>query len=175
MRSLHAALNNSKIGELLVLKGVITCSELRHALEEHKSRKIPLGQILIERNVLSKRTLALILLRQKALRVVAGTMLFFQGPRGLITVPVRPRLISNNIDMLVLAVKNGNGLGVLSKPAAKPLIDDGSVVLLLQNYPLPVYWLRACVPQTRTNLARVKVMLEHIRNALLPIPPWERD
>ncbi len=77
MRSLHAALNNSKIGELLVLKGVITCSELLHALDEHKSRKIPLGQILIERNVLSKRTLALILLRQKALRVVAGTMLFF--------------------------------------------------------------------------------------------------
>lgn len=77
LRSLHATLNHSKIGELLVLKGVITCSELRLALEEHQSRKIPLGQVLIERKILSQRTLAAILLRQKALRVAAGTLLFF--------------------------------------------------------------------------------------------------
>ncbi len=75
-RSLHAALNNSKIGELLVLKGIITCSELRQALDEHKSRNIPLGQVLIEHKILSKRTLALILLRQKALRIAAASLLF---------------------------------------------------------------------------------------------------
>ena len=77
MRSLQATLNNSKIGELLVLKGVITSSELRHALDEHKSKNIPLGQVLVQHQLLSKGELFLLLLRQRALRFLAGTILFF--------------------------------------------------------------------------------------------------
>lgn len=80
--TLRALLDNSKIGDLLVLHGVITPAQLRSALDEHRASAIPLGQILIQNKILSRRTLLFTLLRQRMLRFMAGGLLFVMSLGG---------------------------------------------------------------------------------------------
>lgn len=80
--TLRTLLDHSKIGDLLVLKGVITSSQLNSALEEHRASAVPLGQILIKNKALNRQTLLLTLFKQKALRFMAGGLLFLMTLGG---------------------------------------------------------------------------------------------
>lgn len=76
LAQLRAILDKSKIGDLLVFRGLITQSDLERALAEHRETRAPLGQILIKSYALSRRDLFMTLARQRVLRLVAGGMLF---------------------------------------------------------------------------------------------------
>lgn len=66
-----------RVGELLVAKGLITSSELRHALRAQKETSVPLGQVFLEQAVISKNQLRFILFKQTALRTLAAALLCF--------------------------------------------------------------------------------------------------
>lgn len=80
--TLRALLDHSRIGELLVLRGLITNDQLETALDERRSCALPLGEILIRNNIISRRALTYTLWRQRALRFVAGGLLFFMTLGG---------------------------------------------------------------------------------------------
>lgn len=102
----------------------------------------------------------------------AGATWTFGSKRGPISVQVRPKFISNDIQMIVNAAKDGSGIAVLSKLISKQARKDGSLVPLLTDFPLPDHWLKAFIPQSRVGLARVQALLAAVRGAFSPVPPW---
>ncbi len=83
LRVLSAYLNRSRVGELLVSKGLITTNELRIALRAQKAQHKPLGLVLIEKNLISRNQLRAVLGKQLALRAFA-TLLFCMISFGVI-------------------------------------------------------------------------------------------
>lgn len=74
-RTIKNQIERRRVGELLVAKGLITSSELRHALRAQKETSIPLGQVFLEQAVISKNQLRFILFKQTALRTLAAALL----------------------------------------------------------------------------------------------------
>jgi DNA-binding transcriptional LysR family regulator len=103
----------------------------------------------------------------------AGTTWTFQSSKGSIDVTVKPRFMSNDSSVLVAAACDGNGIMVASKLAALSAIRAGKLVPLLPDYPTTDLWLRALIPQSRIGLKRIQALMSAVREALLPVPPWE--
>lgn len=103
----------------------------------------------------------------------AGSTWTFQSRRGPVSVQVRPKFSSNDIQIIVDAVKDGSGIAVLSRLISKQALREGSLVPILDEFPLPDHWLKAFIPQSRIGLARVQALLTAVRGSFAPIPPWE--
>ncbi|MCB1651689.1 MAG: transglutaminase-like cysteine peptidase [Alphaproteobacteria bacterium] len=71
------ALQRNRLGELLVLKGLISPEDLQDALKTQKNSKKALGQIFLESAAVSRWQLFKILGRQYVLRTCAATLLMF--------------------------------------------------------------------------------------------------
>jgi DNA-binding transcriptional LysR family regulator len=87
----------------------------------------------------------------------------FLGNMGIVTVTVRPRLSSNDMLMLVEAVKDGAGVGLLSRYIAMPAIEAGTLVSVLPEFPVPDLWVKAMVPIDRRHLPRISALLNFLR------------
>ncbi len=103
----------------------------------------------------------------------AGSNWTFQSKRGPVSVQVRPKFSSNDIQVILEAAKDGSGIAVLSRLIAKRALHEGEIVPVMSDFPLPDHWLKAFIPQNRVGLARVQALLAAVRNAFLPVPPWE--
>lgn len=77
LRRLKAYLHRNRLGELLILKGLISAKDLRIALAEQRQTSSPLGQIFLKRDMISRKQLAFILGAQGALRGMAAVMVLF--------------------------------------------------------------------------------------------------
>lgn len=73
---LRAYLGRNRLGELLVIKGLISAGDLRFALKQQKETQLPLGKIFLRHAMISRRQLAMILVRQWALRSLIACMFF---------------------------------------------------------------------------------------------------
>jgi DNA-binding transcriptional LysR family regulator len=104
----------------------------------------------------------------------AGANWSFQTKRGPVSVPVRAKISSNDIMMVVEAAKDGRGVALLSRLIAKEALREGSLVPILTDFSLPDHWLKAFIPKSRVGLARVQALLTAIRGSFAPIPPWEQ-
>ncbi len=76
LTGLKIRLHKNRLGELLVIKGIITTSELREALALSKSSGRPLGHILQDQNKLTARTIRKTLAEQFMLRMTVAVMTF---------------------------------------------------------------------------------------------------
>lgn len=74
--------DRNKLGELLVMRGDISPSQLKQALELQKESKRPLGRVLIDCAMISRKQLALLLACQKAVRLAAAFALCFVSLSG---------------------------------------------------------------------------------------------
>jgi DNA-binding transcriptional LysR family regulator len=102
----------------------------------------------------------------------AGSTWTFHSKRGPISVQVRPKFISNDIQIIVEAAKDGGGIAILSKLISKQARKEGTLVPVMTAFPLPDHWLKAFIPQSRVGLARVQSLLAAVRGAFSPVPPW---
>src|SRR5262249_14998072 len=89
----------------------------------------------------------------------------FEGRTGVTTVAVRPHLVTNNGALVIDSLRAGNGIAVVSRSAAAARIKAGALVELLPEFQIPDLWLKALIPATRSNLARVQTLLASIREA----------
>jgi DNA-binding transcriptional LysR family regulator len=87
-------------------------------------------------------------------------------------VSIRPKLTSNNVEVVLAAAKAGNGIAILSKFVARPALRSKALEPVLNQFPLVDLWLKAYVPQSRIQLARVQALLAHIRAAVASAPSW---
>jgi DNA-binding transcriptional LysR family regulator len=104
-----------------------------------------------------------------------GTTWTFEGNAGPIAVTVAPHMSSNDGYLLARAAVHGNGITLLSSYLVLPALREGTLVPLLPEFPVPSLWVRALVPAVRMPTARVQALIEHLRQAFSPEPPWERD
>ena len=75
LRIFSAYLNRSRLGELLVIKGIISARDLKSALAVQKAQQKPLGLVLIEKNLISRGQLRFILGQQIMIRTLATMVL----------------------------------------------------------------------------------------------------
>jgi DNA-binding transcriptional LysR family regulator len=104
-----------------------------------------------------------------------GTTWTLLGPKGAITVNIRPKLKTNDSFVLVNAAASGIGIGAASSMVARDALRSGRVVPVLAHYPLPALTLRASLPKNRAKLARVQALLKHLTQSFGAIPPWQLD
>jgi predicted transglutaminase-like cysteine proteinase len=79
LQGFKLSVQRHRLGELLVIKGVITPNQLRKALHTQKETNTPLGQVFLESAVLSKNQLRWILGKQYAFRTIAAALLMFMS------------------------------------------------------------------------------------------------
>lgn len=72
----RAFLTRNRLGELLVMKGLISSNDLRNALRLQKETQLPLGTIFLTHNMISRRQLNAVLVRQYAVRGLAAVLFF---------------------------------------------------------------------------------------------------
>jgi len=77
LRSIKAHLNHNKLGDILVLKGVISTDQLKSLLARQKESSTKFGQLLISENIISRRQLVSALAIQSTFRSVAAGLAIF--------------------------------------------------------------------------------------------------
>ncbi len=76
LRRITTTLSRNRLGEMLVMKGIISERELRYALKTHRQTQKPLGQVFVEQDKISQKQLNFILGRQFVLRTLMAFALF---------------------------------------------------------------------------------------------------
>lgn len=66
---------NSRLGDMLVRRGLITALDLRQALDHQRAVQLPLGQILVRNQAISRAQLLLCLARQNTIRMFIALVL----------------------------------------------------------------------------------------------------
>jgi len=89
----------------------------------------------------------------------------FEGPNGVTTVTVRPHLVTNNGALVIDSLCAGSGVAIASRTAVADRLKSGALVELLPELQVPDLWVKALVPATRSNLARVQTLLGSLRDA----------
>lgn len=77
LTSLKCMITRRRLGELMVLNGIITPKQLKSALHAQKETKLPLGQIFIKKNFIKHHHLVFILTKQYVLRYSAAFLFVF--------------------------------------------------------------------------------------------------
>jgi DNA-binding transcriptional LysR family regulator len=91
-----------------------------------------------------------------------------------INVQVKGTLRANSGDMSRIATINGLGITVLPCFSISDELRSGSLVRILQDYPIPELTVYAVYLPAARRAVRVKVMVEYLWNALGRggVPPW---
>lgn len=93
----------------------------------------------------------------------------FDGPRGRITVQVRPLLSSNEGHVLVKSAIAGNGIAFISHYLAEQALRRGALQVVLPDFPIPELWVKATIPERRVKAAAVQALLRELKSSLLPV------
>jgi DNA-binding transcriptional LysR family regulator len=88
-------------------------------------------------------------------------------------VRIGPRLRTNNGEMLRAAAQAGLGVCMLPSFIAAPAIEDGSVEVILRDFPLEEGALHAVMPPGRAVTARVRALVEFLVGRFGPEPAWD--
>ena len=86
---LKILMNRNRLGELMVLKGLLTPRELKQALSYQKTHQGNLGQILLQNRMVSRSDLYKTLAQQLSLRCVTALVTIFIGVAATGIKPVR--------------------------------------------------------------------------------------
>jgi DNA-binding transcriptional LysR family regulator len=93
----------------------------------------------------------------------------FDGPRGRISIQVRPLLSSNEGHVLVKSAIAGNGIAFISHYLADEALRLGTLQVVLPDFPIPELWVKATVPERRVNAAAVQALLRQLKSSLSPV------
>ncbi len=98
----------------------------------------------------------------------------FSHSRGFMTVEVHSRMQSSDISMVRDAARMGLGITILPRFLVKEDLARGTLVPLLENFPVNAYWIKLFVPCGNMNRPAVRELVAHLRSSMQPLPPWER-
>lgn len=108
-RLLKAYLQNNRLGDLLVLKGIISQETLDHALTLQVGRKRHLGVILLQEKLITKTQLRRTLTEQWAARGLATVFALFISFASLSIKPTRAGASERPVGELILASTGTSG------------------------------------------------------------------
>lgn len=107
--------------------------------------------------------------------IPTGNVWSFQDRQGLTAFEVNPHLASNDGQLLVDAAVNGLGITVASTYMVKDFVRSGQLIPLLEDYPIPLLWLKAVSPNRRVAAPAVQALIERLCAYLTPVPPWDLE
>lgn len=99
----------------------------------------------------------------------------FTHARGSTVVEVHPRMYSSDSSLVRDAARTGVGIAVLPPYLVKDDLQAGTLVALLQDYPVTPHWMNVQVPRMRMSRPAVRRFVAFVKNAMQPVPPWERE
>ena len=97
----------------------------------------------------------------------------FRTGKGWEHVRLRPRLRTDNGDMLRAAAEAGLGICILPSFIAAPAIESGAGEVILQNYPLEEGGVHVVMPPGRAATARVRALVDFLTSRFGPEPAWD--
>lgn len=95
-----------------------------------------------------------------------GNIWLFDSPTGEVRIKVQPRLNTNEAQLLLSAALAGNGVALLGAYLSRAALQSGTLVPLLESYPVRGLWLKALIPAARANVPRVQALLQHLKTEL---------
>jgi DNA-binding transcriptional LysR family regulator len=98
-----------------------------------------------------------------------GPEWMFDGPRGRVTIQVRPLLSSNEGHVLAKSAIAGNGIALVSHYLAADALRSGALKVVLPDFQVPELWVKATIPERRVNAAAVQALLRQLKSSLSPI------
>jgi len=97
----------------------------------------------------------------------------FRSGKGWEQVRVRPRLRTDNGEMLRAAAVAGLGVCILPSFIAAPAIEDGSLEVILRDHPLEEGGVHVVMPPGRATTARVRALVDFLASRFGPEPDWD--
>ncbi|HZF95283.1 MAG TPA: LysR family transcriptional regulator [Allosphingosinicella sp.] len=97
----------------------------------------------------------------------------FRTEKGWEQVRVRPRLRTDNGEMLRAAAAQGLGLCILPSFIAAPAIESGAIEPVLRDYPLEEGGVHVVMPPGRATTARVRALVDFLAARFGPEPDWD--
>jgi DNA-binding transcriptional LysR family regulator len=97
----------------------------------------------------------------------------FRTGNGWEQVRIRPRLRTDNGEMLRAAAVAGLGLCILPSFIASPAIQSGEIVPVLRDYPLEEGGVHVVMPPGRATTARVRALVDFLAARFGPEPSWD--
>lgn len=97
----------------------------------------------------------------------------FGSGTGPLRVELEPRLSTNEAQLLLSAALAGNGIAILGAYLAAPALRTVALVPVLSDYPITDLWLKALVPESRIQVARVQALLRWLQTKLSAGQPEE--
>lgn len=83
----------------------------------------------------------------------------FQSPRGGVSVEVPARLLADDNHTLLEAARVGLGIAALPTYVVHDALVRGTLVTVLDSYPLQDSWFKAYVPKRKRNVARTVALI----------------
>jgi DNA-binding transcriptional LysR family regulator len=97
----------------------------------------------------------------------------FRTEKGWEHIRVRPRLRTDNGDMLREAAVAGLGICILPSFIAAPAIESGAGEVILRDFPLEEGAVHVVMPPGRAITARVRAMVDFLASRFGPEPDWD--
>jgi DNA-binding transcriptional LysR family regulator len=98
----------------------------------------------------------------------------FTHSRGSMNVEVHSRMQSSDSRMVRDAARMGMGITILPRFLVNEDLREGTLVRLLEDFPVTVYWLKVLVPRMKMNRPAVSELVSFLKDSMQPVPPWER-
>ncbi len=105
--------------------------------------------------------------------VLLGTTWLFEREPSALSVEVRSKLHANDTRVLRDAARRGIGIAAIPRFLAEEDLRQGTLIAVLEQFPVPVFWLKALVPRMKMGKPAVHELVTYIKSRMHPIPPWQ--
>jgi len=102
--------------------------------------------------------------------VLLGTTWLFERSPGTLSVEVRSKMHANDGRVLREAARRGNGIAPLPRFLVEEDLRTGTLVQVLEEFPVPVFWLKALVPRIKMNKPAVSELVAYLKMRMHPNP-----
>ena len=97
----------------------------------------------------------------------------FTHARGSMTVEVHSRMQSSDSRMVRDAARMGMGLPILPRMLVDDDLRAGTLVTLLEDFPVAAYWVKMLVPRMKINRPVVHALVAFLKESMQAIQPVE--
>jgi DNA-binding transcriptional LysR family regulator len=95
----------------------------------------------------------------------------FTHPRGSMTVEVHSRMQSSDSRMVRDAARMGMGITILPRMLVDEDLKAGTLVPVLEDFPVTQYWVKMLVPRMKMNRPAVNSLVAFLKDSMLSSPP----
>ena len=98
--------------------------------------------------------------------VLFRTTWVFESSRGAVSVEVHSRMHSSDSRVLREAALRGLGIGVLPRYLVGEDLRAGTLIPLLSDFPVAVFWIKALVPRMKMSRPAVRELVSFLKARL---------